>query len=373
MNSIVVVGGGLAGLRTAEALRREGYAGRLTIVGDEGDFPPYDRPPLSKRFLAGAAELERIRLKSTTELGAEVILNRRAAALDTGARTVTLDDGSSLDYDGLVIATGVRPRFLPGPGVTLRRVADSLRIKQAIDAGGRIAVVGAGFIGCEVASTASERGCPATLIEVLPLPLGRVLGERMGTFIADLHRSNGVDVRLGVGVESIDDTGVHVADGSHVLADLVVVGIGVVPNTEWLDGALGITVDNGVVCDETLLAAPGVVAVGDVCRWYHPRYSEHIRVEHWTNAVEQSAHAARALLARPEPFAPVPYFWSDQWKTKLQFLGRAAPEDDFDVVEGDIDTGRFVATYTRAGEVVGALCVSMPARMAHWQQRLAGG
>lgn len=372
MNSIVVVGGGLAGLRTAEALRREGFAGRLTIVGDEGDFPPYDRPPLSKRFLAGAADLERIRLKSTAELGAEVILNRQAAALDVEARTITLDDGATLHFDGLVIATGVRPRNLPGPGVTLRRVADSVRIKSVIDAGGKIAVVGAGFIGCEVASTASERGCAATLIEVLPLPLGRILGERMGSFIAELHRSNGVDVRLGVGVDSIGDTGVHLTDGAHITADLVVVGIGVVPNIEWLDGCGGITVDNGVVCDEALRAADGVVAVGDVCRWYHPRYGEHVRVEHWTNAVEQSAHAARTLLGRPEPFAPVPYFWSDQWRTKLQFLGRAGPDDDFEVEEGDMASGRFVATYTRKGELVGALCVSMPARMAHWQQRLTG-
>ncbi len=389
LGSVVVVGASLAGLRAVEVLRRTGFDGSVTVVGDETG-PPSDRPPLSKQVLAGVKEAEQVVLPAATaDLGISWELGRRATSLRVEDRSVELDDGRTISFDGLVISCGASPRTLPGTsdlaGVhTLRTVEDCLALRADLDAGPeRVVVVGAGFIGAEVAATCRQRGHAVTLLEALPLPLGRVLGDRIGLVCADLHRENGVDLRTGVGVAGFvrGDHGrvaaVELADGSSVPADVVVVGIGVTPNTAWLQDS-GLALDDGVVCDETCLAAPGIVAAGDVARWPNRRYGELMRVEHWDNAIEQGAHAARRLLAGGDgeavgPYAPVPWFWSDQYGIKIQLAGRCRPDDEVAVVQGSVDERRFVALYGRAGTVVGALGFRRPAQIVRWRARLAEG
>ncbi len=384
-DTIVVVGASLAGLRAVQSLRREGHVGRIVLVGAEDHWPPYDRPPLSKQVLTGAWEQEKARLRVDDSFDAELLLGRRATALDLEARHVTLDDGMTVAFDGLVVATGATPRPLPGTddrgGVhLLRTMDDSLALRRDLDAASRVAVVGAGFIGCEVASSCRSLGLEVTVVEALPLPLVRVLGSMMGEFAAGLHRTNGVDLRLGVGVTAVEGDGVverlRLSDGTTVEADVVVVGIGVIPATDWLTGS-GLTIDDGVVCDERCVALGSdgrVVAAGDIARWTNPLFGVSMRVEHWTNASDQAAHAARALLHGGDeagPFAPIPYFWSDQFGTKLQFVGTSAPTDDVSVVEGSVDDKKFVAAYVRDDVVVGALCVNWPARIVAWNKTIA--
>jgi NADPH-dependent 2,4-dienoyl-CoA reductase/sulfur reductase-like enzyme len=289
-----------------------------------------------------------------------------------------LHTGQELAFDGLVIATGSQPRTFPGAdGMdrvhVLRTLDQSVAIKDAFATARTVAVVGGGFIGSEVASTAKDLGLDVTVVEALPLPLVRVLGEEMGQVFADLHRRHGVELRLGVGVTAIDNGRILMADGTSVEADVVVVGIGVTPATEWLDGS-GLTLDNGVVCDATCAAegAEGVVAAGDVCRWFNPLFEQHMRVEHWTNAAEQAEAAAATLVRGPdraEPFAPVPYFWSDQYDVKVQMVGIPGPE--VHVVEGSADDGRFVAAYGREGRIVGALAFSQPRLLMKYRAQIA--
>ena len=371
-------------MRAAETLRRGGFDGPLTIVGDEV-HQPYDRPPLSKQVLAGTRSPEHATLDVEPGLDAEWRLGVRATALDLDRRVVVLGDGDSLPFDGVVLATGAEPRRIPGwpdelEGVhVLRSLDDCLGLRAALDAGPRrVVVVGAGFIGCEVAATARSRGLDVTVVEPLPAPCIRGLGEEMGGFVADLHREHGVDLRLGAVVEGVDGDGrierVHLADGSTIEAEVVVVGIGVSPATAWLEGS-GLRLDDGVVCDSTCAAAPGVVAAGDVARWDHPRHGS-IRVEHWDNAVEQGVHAGQTLLAHlgggtGEPFAPVPWFWSDQYDRKLQLAGRPSADSSVEVVEGSIEERKFLATYSSGGEVVAALGVNMPAKLMRWRAQLA--
>ena len=386
MRSVVVVGASLAGLRAAEALRHEGFEGALTVVGDE-PHRPYDRPPLSKRVLAGEWGPERTTLDTFggKELDVEWRLGVGAASLDLGSRTVTLEDGAALAFDGLVIATGAAPRRLPGTedraGVhVLRTLDDCLALRADLDAGPRrVVVVGAGFIGAEVAATCRGRGLDVTLLEALPVPLGRVLGDDIGSVYAAVHRDHGVDVRTGVGVAGFDGGDrverVRLADGTTVGADVVVVGVGVVPATGWLVGS-GLTLDDGVVCDETCLAAPGVVAAGDVARWPNRRFGQMMRVEHWDNAIDQGAHAARRLLdgdGPGTPYEPVPWFWSDQYDRKLTMVGRPGPGDEMVVVDGSLAERRFVALYGRAGQVVGALGMNRPAPVMRYRARIADG
>lgn len=391
MPRVVIVGASLAGLTAAETLRQEGFEGPITVVGDEPRHP-YDRPPLSKQVLSGAWETERIELPATrVELGIEWRLGSPTVGLHLRDRHVTFEAGPPLSFDGLVIATGASPRQLPGTsemgGVhTLRTLDDCIAIRTALEAGvTRVVVVGAGFIGAEVAATCRGLGVDVTLVEALPVPLWRVLGSEIGTVCADLHRDHGVDVRLGVGVDRIEaDTRGHVscvrlADGAEVDATLVVVGIGVVPNTAWLQGS-GLSIDDGVLCDATMLAAPGVVAAGDVARWPNAAFDgEVMRVEHWDNAIASGEHAARRLLAELagaasiEPFAPVPWFWSDQYDRKIQLAGRAGPDDDLAVVHGSLEDRRFVALYGRAGRVVGALGFNMAGRLARYRASIAAG
>ena len=378
----MVVGASLAGFRAAEELRTAGHDGPITVVGDE-PHAPYERPPLSKQVLAGvqppAATAIHPATGSIDDLALDFRLGASATGLDLAARTVLLGGGDRLPYDGLVIATGASARRLPGTdhlaGVhTLRTLDDCLALRAELEgAPRRVAVVGAGFIGAEVAATCRGMGLDVSLIEALPVPLERGLGPQMGAVMADLHRDNGVDVRLGVGVVRIDGEEraerVRLTDGTVLDVDVVVVGIGVTPNTDWLEGS-GLTLDNGVVCDETCLAAPGVVAAGDVARWPNATFDEVMRVEHWDNAIAMGAHAARTLLAGPEgaeAFAPVPWFWSDQYDRKVQLAGRAGADDDVEVVSGSVEERRFVAFYGRSGRVVGVLGMNQPAKVARWR------
>ena len=300
------------------------------------------------------------------------------------SRTVTLDDGSTVTADGILIATGARCRELPTNGLdgiyTLRGLDDCLSIRAELEASPqRVAVVGAGFIGAEVAATARERGLDVTVIEALPVPLGRVLGTEVGTVCADVHRDHGVDLRLGVGVDGFDGHGrverVHLSDGTSVDADVVVVGIGVIPNTGWLEGS-GLELDNGVVCDETCLAAPGIAAAGDVARWPNRLFGEIMRVEHWDNAIAQGQHAALRLLAsddEAQPYAPVPWFWSDQYDRKIQLAGRARPDDEVRIITGSTEERRFAALYGRAGRLVGVLGFNRPRHVMKYRNLIEQG
>ena len=401
---VVVVGGSLAGLRAAEELRHRGFAGTITVVGDE-TREPYDRPPLSKQVLSGAWPLERTALSVTHPRGLAGLdldwrLGVRATGLDLAGRRVVLGD-DDVPFDGLVVATGATPRELRGTeslaGVhTLRTIDDALAVRAALDGGvRRVVVVGAGFIGAEVAATCRTAGCDVTILEALPVPLGRALGDEMGAVMGELHRDHGVDLRLGVGVAGFEGgdrvTHVRLADDTLVDADLVVVGIGVSPNTGWLEGS-GLALDDGLVCDATTLAAPGIVAAGDVARWPSHRFGELMRVEHWDNAIAMGEHAARRLLAdlagdpaddpaSTAPYDPVPWFWSDQYDRKIQLAGRSSGADEVRVVDGSTEERRFVALYRRGDRLVGVLAMNRPRllvtfrglveRGAAWDEALA--
>lgn len=349
---------------------------------------PYDRPPLSKQILAGTWDVERISLEpagaTLEDLDVDWRLGVRARSLDLSAREVHLDNGERAVFDGLVIATGASPRRLPGqPDLeglhVLRTLEQCVALREDLDRRpARVVVVGAGFIGAEVAATARGLGLEVTLLEALSVPLQRVLGEEIGSVMAALHRDHGVDLRVSTGVGGfLDDgrgrvAGVRLSDGSTLDADVVVVGAGVTPNTEWLVGS-GITLDDGVVCDETCLAAPGVVAAGDIARWPSRRFGEMLRVEHWENAQEQGAHVARTLLGGAVAYDPVPWFWSDQYDRKIQLAGRSGPDDEVRIVDGSLDERRFAALFGRAGRVVGVLGVNRPAVVMRYRQRILDG
>ncbi|NQZ98500.1 MAG: FAD-dependent oxidoreductase, partial [Myxococcales bacterium] len=335
LESIAVIGASLAGLRAVETLRRLGFEGRIHLVGAEQHLP-YDRPPLSKAVLMGEREPDAVGLtkpEAFDALDLDLRLGSRAASLDLEGRAVLLEDGDRVEFDGLLIATGATPREIPGTpplaGIhVLRTLDDCMAIREALDASPRVAVVGAGFIGAEVAASCRERGLDVTMIETFETPLANTLNPQIGDLVADVHRDHGVDLRCGVCVESFEGESrverVKLGDGGVVDADVVIVGIGVFPETRWLEGS-GLELDNGVVCDETCATkAPDVVAAGDVARWTNPLFGESMRVEHWTNAVEQGEAAAERLLTGPDgakPFAPVPYVWSDQYDRKIMSAG----------------------------------------------------
>jgi 3-phenylpropionate/trans-cinnamate dioxygenase ferredoxin reductase subunit len=356
----VVVGASLAGLSTVRALRSQGFDGRVVLVGDER-HPPYDRPPLSKGYLLGTMPRERLVLADEGALDA-LDVDRRfgtpATALRAADRTVVVG-GEDLVADLVVIATGARPRTLPGVGPMagvhlLRTVDDAEALREALQPGVRLVVVGAGFIGSEVAGAARTLGVDVTVVEALDVPLSGALGAAMGSVCAALHAANGVHLRTGVGVAGLRGgdrvTGVELTDGSVLDADVVLVGVGAVPVTGWLEGS-GVTIDNGVLTDaHGLTSIPGVAAVGDVARAAGPWTAGPTRVEHWTNAVEAPGRAVAALLrgdgSPPESVAPrAPYFWSDQYGVMIQFAGHREPEDTVRVVEGDPASGSFVAVY----------------------------
>ena len=372
---IAVVGASLAGLRAAETLSQRVPKTEVVVIGAE-PHRPYDRPPLSKKLLSGEWEPERIQLRpanSFDELDVEWRFGVAATRLEPAASgtggTLHLSDGSCLEAGGIVIATGASPRRLAGQSQfghvhVLRTLDDAMAVRAAIGPGGQsVVVIGAGFIGLEVAATAKQLNNQVTVLEGAIAPLIRGLGEEMGTAIADVHRARGIDVRCGVQVESLTKTGVQLSE-EHLDADLIVVGIGVVPATQWLDDS-GLELRDGIVCDETLQAAPGIYAAGDVARWPNPLFDEEMRVEHWTNAAEQGALAANNLIdlaagKTPVPYGPVPFFWSDQFDQRIQFLGRSSPDDEVIVAAGSVAEGKFLALYGRNGKLHGAFGLNAP-------------
>ena len=386
MDTIAVVGASLAGLRAVETLRHEGFAGRLVLVGAEPHLP-YDRPPLSKELLSGEWEHDRtvLRKQPYDDLDLELRLGVAATSLDVGAREVELAGGTRIGFDGLVIATGSTPRTLPSVPVldgvfTLRTLDDCLAMRSRLDGGARVVVIGAGFIGSEVAATCRKRGNAVTVLEALPQPMVRGVGKRIGARLGVLHLEEGVDLRLGVTFEAVEGDGrverIRLADGSTIPCDLLLVAVGVRPETTWLE-TCGLVLDDGVVCDDTLHAAPGIVAAGDLCRWPNALFDgEVMRLEHWTNAAEQGVFAAQSLLRRAaretvEGFAPVPFVWSDQYGVKIQCAGRFGPADDLEITHGEIDSRQFVALFGRQGRLVGALAFSRPRQLMQYRRMIA--
>jgi phthalate 3,4-dioxygenase ferredoxin reductase subunit len=336
-HGVVIVGSSVGGVRAARTLRAEGCQGRVTLVGEEPELP-YDRPPLSKQVLTGAWPAERAALltaQAAADAGIELRLGAPAQALDPKARLVRLATGESLPYDDLVIATGASARpspWRPPSGVyLLRTLADCLALRKRFAGGGTVVMIGAGFIGAEAAAAARSAGCDVTLVDPVPVPMERAVGPVVGTLLADVHRRHGVRTRFGVGVQTVSgqagDLTVTLTDGSELRAETVTVGIGAIPNDQWLHGS-GLLVDDGVVCD-AYLAAVGtehVFAVGDVARWPHPEPAALVRSEHWTSAADQARCVARNIArpGTPEPFQPSDYVWSDQYDWKVQLAGHRA-------------------------------------------------
>src|SRR6478735_10064403 len=364
LDRVVIVGASLAGLRAAETLRQRAFAGDVVVVGAE-THRPYDRPPLSKKLLSGEWDADRIHLRQPEafdELDVRWELGVAGERLDLAERTLVLADGRTLEFDGMIIATGAAPKHIgdhsPYQHVhVLRSLDDALAVRARLAGGGqRVVVIGAGFIGLEVAATAAQLGNEVVVLEGGPAPLIRGLGAEMGAVIGAMHTARGVDLRCGVAVEGFTDDGVT-------------------PATGWLDGS-GIELRDGIVCDEYLRvrldpAGPVVDAIdtlfaaGDVVRWPNVLLGHEMRVEHWTNATEQGAHAASNLVAVGAgeplvPYAPVPFFWSDQFEHRIQFLGHAMPDDEVRVVAGSIEEGKFLALYGADGRLHGALGVNAP-------------
>jgi 3-phenylpropionate/trans-cinnamate dioxygenase ferredoxin reductase subunit len=396
MRTVTVVGASLAGLHAARGLRDQGFDGRLVIVGEER-HRPYDRPPLSKAFLTGEGltgqdqpdgglgPLALTDPEDEAELDAEWLLGVRADRLDPAAGAVYLADGRPVRTDGVVIATGAAPRTLRAaalPGVhTLRTLDDARRLRAELRAGAaRVVVIGAGFIGAEVASSCAALGLDVTVVEAAPLPLVPQLGERVAQACASLHAAHGVTLLCGTGVATLRGTdrvtGVELADGRQLPADVVVVGVGVRPVTGWLEGS-GLALDDGVLCDEGCATAlPGVVAVGDVARLARPGSARTVRAEHWTSGVEQGAVAARNLLAGAtvEPYGALPYFWSDQYGVRIQFAGRREPADTVRIAEGNPEEdagGGFLAVYERDAVPTAVLAVNRPKPFTRLRRELA--
>ncbi|MDX3191454.1 FAD-dependent oxidoreductase [Streptomyces sp. MN03-5084-2B] len=358
MKRIAVVGASLAGVRAAQELRAQGYDGGIVLIGDEPHLP-YDRPPLSKAFLAGTASRESLDLLDAGDLASLALdfrLGVRATALEPADRRVLLSDGTSVHADGVVIATGGRARTLPGfeGAFVVRTVDDALALRSALVPGVRVAIVGAGFIGAEVASTCRSLGLDVVVLEALAAPLAPVLGPSLAAVCARLHLDHGTDLRCGVQVTGLSPAGVSLASGELVPADVVVTGVGMTPATEWLTGS-GLKVGNGVHTDEGLVTSlPSVVAVGDVARYAGRRH------EHWTNASEQAPVAVANLLAghSGQAYLPSGYVWSDQYSGTLQLAGHPRPDDTLTYVDGDPSSSSFVATFSREGATVGVFALN---------------
>lgn len=384
VQSVLVVGASAAGLSTAEALRRKGYQGRLTLIGDE-PHAPYDRPPLSKQVLQGTWGAERSALRPADMLAAlkaEFILGETALGLDVASRTVRTSSGRRHTADAVVIATGARARHLPGQdglaGVhVLRSLDDTLALRAALQSALRVVVVGEGVLGSEIAATARLLGLDVTLVGPLAAPMAAQIGPLAASLLGELHQSHGVRLHLGNGITGLTSydgraSGVRLASGETLPADVVVVAIGAIPATTWLEGS-GLVLDNGVVCDATCRAAEGIYAVGDVARWHHQTLDRLVRFENRTNATEQADAVAAAIVGQPKAYAPVPYFWTDQFDAKIQVFGSISAEATVEVVEGALAESRFVARYTMGGVVTGVLGWNMPKQVRQHRQDVVAG
>jgi 3-phenylpropionate/trans-cinnamate dioxygenase ferredoxin reductase subunit len=367
------VGGSVAGGRAAETLRQQGFDGRIVLVGAEPERP-YERPPLSKEYLVGKVAEDRLYLRPLEyydEQGIELWLGARATRLapqeGPRSRCIELADGRRLSYDKLLIATGAAPRQLPVPGAELpgilylRTLRDARELRRGMAAASRVCVVGAGFIGAEVAASCRAAGLEVVLLEMEAWPLERALGREVGRLCAAIHRAHGVDLRTGQRVVGFRGHGrveqVVTASGDAVDCDLVVVGVGVVPECGWLAGS-GVALCNGVVVDEMCATnVPGVYAAGDVANWWHPTLRTRLRVEHFDNAQNQGVAAAKSLLGVGQPYAPVPFFWSDQYDLKLQYVGHTTGQDDV-VLRGSVEAASWSAFYVRDGYLVAAVAAN---------------
>lgn len=377
-DGVVIVGGGLAAQRCLETLRGRGFGGRIAMVCGEAELP-YDRPPLSKGVLAGELDEAEVGFRPARWYADQLVelTFRRAVRVDTKRRRVRLDDARELAYEDLVIATGSAPRLLrPLEGYSnvhyLRTIADARRLRAELRKGGRLAVIGAGFIGQEVASTARAAGAEVTIVEALPAPLGSVLGERVGRALMKMHSDEGVDVRLSSALEGARGNGtveeLQLSGGERVDCDLVVVGIGVAPDASWLEGS-GLGTDGVITDSDGRTKLPHVFAAGDVTQAFDHRIGRLRRSEHWDAAARQGSAVARSILdERAEP-APPPSFWSDQYGVRIQYFGHAELSDET-TVEGRTDDRRFAVVYTRRGRPIGVLTVDEPRAFARLRREI---
>jgi 3-phenylpropionate/trans-cinnamate dioxygenase ferredoxin reductase component len=368
--TLAIVGASVAGAKAAEAARESGYDGRVVLIGDEATAP-YERPPLSKAVLRGEAEPASTRVHPDgfyDDHDIELVTDR-VVGIDSSSRRLALSDGDTLAFDAAILATGAEPRRLAVPGAELdgvrylRSVDDSNRLREAIASASRVAVIGAGWIGSEVAASARQMGADVVLVAPTPVPLGHVLGDEIGEVFRGLHADNGVQLRLGVGVGELRGSGgveeVVLTDGTSEAADLVVAGIGVTPRTDVAGAGCGLAVDNGIVADqhlETNVAA--IYAAGDVANAWHPRYRRHVRVEHWANALNQGTTAGRNVAGWREVYDRLPYFFSDQYDLGMEYVGLSSSSDEL-VVRGDLDAREFVAFWHRDGVVTAAMSVNV--------------
>jgi 3-phenylpropionate/trans-cinnamate dioxygenase ferredoxin reductase subunit len=384
ITEVVIVGSSLAGLRSAEELRRRGFTGRLTLVGDEPHFPPYDRPPLSKDYLLGNRHLEDLRLRTFEDLSAELRLGRRAAALDLAAQSVMLDGGQSVGFDGLVIATGTTVRTLTCAGAELSGVhylytADDARaVRTALALARRVVVIGGGFVAAEAASVCRQLGVDVAIVSRSPLPMRAAVGPAVATHLLATHEQRGVRTILEAQVQAIrgDSTvaAVELMDGRVLDADLVIVGIGSEAATGWLESS-GLGLGDGVLCDAHCVPLGAdrtpIVAAGDVASWFNPLLQRQMRVAHWTNAVEQSEYAAHVLLEGPigDGFASLPYLWSDQFDLSVHVAGTAG--DDAELLHGSREDGAYVMALGQDGVRTGVVGVNMTAAFQRERRRFA--
>ncbi|MEU8196499.1 FAD-dependent oxidoreductase [Microbispora amethystogenes] len=364
----VIIGAGLAGAKAAEALREQGFDGRITLIGAE-PHRPYERPPLSKGYLTGGTDRAGVFVHQEgwyADHDVELRLGVAAAGLDRGAHHVELADGDVIAYDRLLLATGARPRRPPIPGADaphvryLRVIEDCEALKDVLGSVSRLAVIGAGWIGLEVAAAARQAGVAVTVLEAAPLPLLRVLGPEAAQVFAALHRDHGVDLRLGVTVSEITAGGVRLGDGDEITADAVLVGVGAEPDVRLALRA-GLPVDDGVVVDAALRTGdPDIVAAGDVANAFHPLLGRHVRVEHWANALKQPAVAAATMLGREAVYDDLPYFYTDQYDLGMEYVGHVEPGGyDQVVFRGDVAARRFVAFWLRGGRVLAGMNVNV--------------
>jgi 3-phenylpropionate/trans-cinnamate dioxygenase ferredoxin reductase subunit len=377
---IVVVGASAAGASAAHALRAAGYGGALALVGEESDLP-YDRPPLSKQALLGPWQPEKLQLINAagySEMAIDLVLGSRAVQLDLDQRTVRLSDGERLAFDGLIIATGSSPRMLPSLSAavnvhSLRTTGDAMKLRQVFEKkNARLAVIGAGFVGTELAATARMAGLSVTLIDSAANPLEARLGPTVGKLLTQLHRAQGVDLRMGVSMEGAVGSlpgqrieALRLSDGSMVECDAVVVAIGAAPNIDWLKNS-GLQLGNGVECDSFCRVAEGIYAAGDVAEWLHPGYGRRLRIEHRTNAAEQAVAAAKNMLGANTPYAPMPFFWSDQYEAKLQMHGVVSHTNDVRVLHGTLDDARFALGFYAHESLTGVLSWGAPKQARQW-------